>query len=65
MMEVGVASLRVELVAEKIDVQIVHGGEIDLGLLWAVPRDELRRFTLAQTGGTCCSSFRTAAGRSP
>lgn len=50
MMEVGVARLRAELLAEEIDVQVIHGGEIDLGLLWAVPRDELRRFTLAQTG---------------
>lgn len=50
MMEAGVANLRAELLAEEIDVQIVHGGEIDLGLLWAVPRDELKRFTLAQTG---------------
>ena len=50
MMEAGVAALRAELLAEEIDLQIVHGGEIDLGLLWAVPRDELRRFTLAQTG---------------
>lgn len=50
MMEAGVANLRAELLAEEIGVQIVHGGEIDLGLLWAVPRDELRRFTLAQTG---------------
>ena len=50
MMEAGVAALRAELIAEEIDVQVVHGGEIDLGLLWAVRRDDLRRFTLAQTG---------------
>jgi len=50
MMEEGVAELQSELRAEEIDVQIVHGGELDLGLLWAVPRDELRRFTLGQTG---------------
>jgi protein-tyrosine phosphatase len=50
MMEAGVANLRAELLAEEIDIQVVHGGEIDLSLLWAIPRAELRRFTLAQTG---------------
>jgi protein-tyrosine phosphatase len=50
MMEAGVAELRAALLAESIDLQVVHGAEIDLGLLWAVPRGELRRFTLAQTG---------------
>ena len=50
MMEAGVAALRAELLSQEIDMRVVHGGEIDLGLLWAVPRDELRRFTLAQTG---------------
>jgi protein-tyrosine phosphatase len=42
--------LRAELAARGIDVQIVHGGELDLGLLWAVPWPELLRFTFAQTG---------------
>jgi protein-tyrosine phosphatase len=49
-MEAAVAELRAELAARGIDVQIVHGGELDLGLLWAVPWPELLRFTFAQTG---------------
>jgi protein-tyrosine phosphatase len=49
-MEAAVADLRAELALRAIDVQIVHGGEIDLGLLWAVPWPELLRFTFAQTG---------------
>jgi protein-tyrosine phosphatase len=50
MMEAGVAELRAQLLEEGIPVQIVHGGELDIGLLWAVPREELPRFTIAQTG---------------
>ncbi|MEK6274235.1 MAG: CpsB/CapC family capsule biosynthesis tyrosine phosphatase [Actinomycetota bacterium] len=50
MMEAGVAELRAALLAEAIDLHVVHGGEVALELIWALPREELRRFTLAQTG---------------
>jgi protein-tyrosine phosphatase len=50
MMEEAVAQLREDFVAEGIPVEVLCGGEIDIGLLWAIPRDELRRLTLAQTG---------------
>ena len=49
-MEEGVAELRAELALRGIDIQIIHGAELDLGLLWAVPWPELLRFTFAQTG---------------
>jgi protein-tyrosine phosphatase len=50
MMENGVAELRADFVEQGIPVDVLHGGEIDLGLLWALPPEELRRLTLAQTG---------------
>ena len=50
MMEEGVAQLREDFVEQGIPVQVLHGGEIDIGLLWAIPTDELRRLTIAQTG---------------
>ena len=49
-MEEGVAELRADFHKEGIPLQVLHGGEIDLGLLWAIPPGELARLTIAQTG---------------
>jgi protein-tyrosine phosphatase len=49
-MERGVLRLREDFVAQGIDVEVLHGGELDLGMLATLGDDELRRFTLAQSG---------------
>ncbi|MGH3062121.1 MAG: tyrosine-protein phosphatase, partial [Gaiellaceae bacterium] len=49
-MERGVMRLREDFVAQGIDVDVLHGGEIDLGMLATLDDDELRRFSLAQSG---------------
>ena len=49
-MERGVIRLREDFVAQRIDVEVLHGGELDLGMLATVGDDALRRFTLAQSG---------------
>jgi protein-tyrosine phosphatase len=49
-MEEGVAELRADFAAQGIPVQVVPGAEVDIGILWALPPEELRRLTLAQTG---------------
>jgi protein-tyrosine phosphatase len=49
-MERGVIRLREDFVAQGIDVEVLHGGELDLGMLATLDDDELRRFTLAQSG---------------
>lgn len=49
-MEQGVARLREDFVEQGIGVEILHGGELDLGMLATLDDDELRRFTLAQSG---------------
>jgi protein-tyrosine phosphatase len=49
-MEWGVDELRADFDAESIPVRVLHGAEIDLGLLWQIPREELARLTIAQTG---------------
>jgi protein-tyrosine phosphatase len=49
-MEKGVAQLRADFHREGISLQVLHGGEIDLRLLWAIPPEELARLTIAQTG---------------
>ena len=50
MMEEAVAELRADFAEQRIPVEVLHGAEIDLGLLWAIPPTELRRLTIAQTG---------------
>ena len=50
MMEDAVAAVRADFTEQGIPVEVLHGAEIDLGLLWAIPPEELRRLTLAQTG---------------
>lgn len=49
-MEEAVAEVRADFEAHGVPVEVVHGAEVDLGLLWAIPREELRRLTIAQTG---------------
>lgn len=49
-MEHGVAELRRDFAAQGIAVEILHGGEIELGRLWEIPREELVRLSLVQTG---------------
>ena len=49
-MEEAVAFVRADFAGQGIPVEVLHGAEIDLSLLWAIPPDELRRMTLAQTG---------------
>jgi protein-tyrosine phosphatase len=49
-MEWGVHELREDFEAEGIDVRVLHGAELDLGMLWQVPRGDLTRLTIAQTG---------------
>ena len=50
MMEEAVADVRADFIEQGIAVEVVHGAEIDLSLLWAIPPDDLRRLTIAQTG---------------
>jgi protein-tyrosine phosphatase len=49
-MEEAVAEVRADFEAHRVPVEVVHGAEVDPGLLWAIPREELRRLTIAQTG---------------
>jgi protein-tyrosine phosphatase len=50
MMEEAVAEVRADFVEQGIPVEVLHGAEVDLSILWAIPPDELRRLTIAQTG---------------
>jgi protein-tyrosine phosphatase len=49
-MEAGVAALRADFARQAIDLEVLHGGEIDLEALRGLSVDDVRRFTLAQTG---------------
>ena len=49
-MEEAVAEVRADFDANRVPVDVVHGAEVDLGLLWAIPPEELPRLTIAQTG---------------
>jgi protein-tyrosine phosphatase len=49
-MERGVSRLREDFLNEGIDVEVLPGGEIDLGMLASFDDDGLHRFTLAQSG---------------
>jgi protein-tyrosine phosphatase len=49
-MEEAVAEVRADFEANRVPVDVVHGAEVDLSLLWAIPPEELRRLTIAQTG---------------
>ena len=49
-MERRLDEVRAELERAGIDVEVLHGGELDLEQLRTLSRDELDRFTLAQNG---------------
>jgi protein-tyrosine phosphatase len=49
-MEAGVADLRRDFAAQRIPIEVLHGGELDLEAAAALDRDVLHRFTLAQSG---------------
>jgi protein-tyrosine phosphatase len=49
-MEHGVELLREDFAREEIPLEVLHGGEIELSLLWQILPDELLRFTLGQSG---------------
>ena len=49
-MEAGVEELRYDFVIQGIDVDVVHGAEVSMELLYAIPPEELPRLTLGQTG---------------
>lgn len=48
-MERGVLRLREDFVEQGIQVEVLHGGEIDLGSLGSLDDDDLRRFSLARS----------------
>jgi protein-tyrosine phosphatase len=50
MMEEAVDEVRADFADQRIPVEVVHGAEIDLSLLWAIHPMDLRRLTIAQTG---------------
>jgi protein-tyrosine phosphatase len=49
-MERGVIRLREDFVAQGIQVEVLHGGEIDLESLGSLDDDDLHRFSLARSG---------------
>jgi protein-tyrosine phosphatase len=49
-MERGVARLREDFAEQRISVEVLPGGEIDLGALAGLDDDDLRRFALAGSG---------------
>jgi protein-tyrosine phosphatase len=49
-MELAVASLNRDFAEEGIDLQVLHGAEVDLEWLTELTESELHRLTLAQTG---------------
>ena len=49
-MEAGVLALRADFARQAIDLEVLHGGEIDLETLRGMTGDDIRRFTLGQTG---------------
>jgi protein-tyrosine phosphatase len=49
-MEAGVAALRRDFPEQGIPVEVLHGAEVDLEAMRALGADDLRRFTIAQSG---------------
>jgi protein-tyrosine phosphatase len=49
-MEAAVQTVREDFAAQGIPVEVLHGGEVALDQLAALGLEELRRFTIAQTG---------------
>ena len=50
MMEEAVALVRADFAVQGIPVEVLHGAEVDLSILWGIRPEELRRLTIAQTG---------------
>ena len=48
-MEFGVAEVRRHLAAERIAVEVLHGAEIDLAMLWEIPPEDLARLSIGQS----------------
>jgi protein-tyrosine phosphatase len=48
-MERGVLALRQDFVEQRIPVEVLHGGELDLVMLGSLDDDALRRFSLARS----------------
>ena len=42
MMEEAVALVRADFAVQGIPVDVVHGAEVDLSILWGIPPEELR-----------------------
>jgi protein-tyrosine phosphatase len=49
-MEAGVEALRADFVEQYVPVEVLHGGEIALDVLWEIQPEDLLRFTIAQSG---------------
>lgn len=49
-MEAGVEALRADFVEQYVPVEVLHGGEIALDVLWEIEPEDLLRFTIAQSG---------------
>jgi protein-tyrosine phosphatase len=49
-MEEAVAELREDFAQQGVPVEVLHGAEVALDLLWAIPPEDLPRLTIAQTG---------------
>ena len=49
-MEEAVAELREDFARHGVPVEVLHGAEVALDLLWAIPPEDLPRLTIAQTG---------------
>ena len=49
-MEEAVAELRDDFAEQGIPVEVLHGAEVALSLLWAIPPEDLSRLTIGQTG---------------
>ena len=56
-MEERVAELRRDLAEQGIPVELLHGGEIAVEMLPRLSEDELRRFTIAQSGAYLLLEF--------
>src|SRR5881394_2664195 len=49
-MEAAVAELREDFARHGVPLEVVHGAEVALDLLWAIPPPDLQRLTIAQNG---------------
>jgi protein-tyrosine phosphatase len=49
-MERGVENLREDFAREEIPLEVLHGAEIELSLLWQIHPEDLARFTLGGSG---------------